>query len=150
MSSGTIEIIPPQCAPRYGTEGLRDQWAAWRPAERLEFVEGLVALGWMPERQPDYESPIYPNFLALPGNPCYEGMTGNPGGGSPGNPMGQPFALSRYPSGLLDWLRDLWARLSDALRRALAAFTGPWLAILAALLVGGGILLASRDRKARA
>jgi hypothetical protein len=64
--------------------------------------------------------------------------------------MGQQWALSRYPSGLLQWLRDLWARLSDALRRALAAFTGPWLAILAALLVGGGILLASRDRQARA
>jgi hypothetical protein len=64
--------------------------------------------------------------------------------------MGQSFALSRYPSGLLDWLRDLWARLSDALRRALASFAGPWLAILAALLVGGGILLASRDRKATA
>jgi hypothetical protein len=147
--SEVIEITA-QCAPRAGEAGLREQWAAWSPGERQQFVEGLVALGWVPERQPDIESPVYPRFVALPGNPCYLGMTGTPGNGSPGDPMGQQWALSRYPSGLLQWLRDLWARLSDALRRALAAFTGPWLAILAALLVGGGILLASRDRQARA
>ena len=139
-----------QCAPRQGEAGLREQWAAWTPGERGQFVEGLVTLGWVAERQPDLESPVYPGFVALPGNPCFIGMTGTPGSGSTGYPMGQEWALSRYPSGLLEWLRDLWSRLSDALRRALASFAGPWLAILAALLVGGGILLASRDRRATA
>jgi len=146
--SSVIEINR-ACAPRTGI-GLTENWATWSPGERAQFVEGLAAMGWVPENPPDYESPVYPGFVALPGNPCYIGMTGNPGSYSPGDPMGQTFALSRYPSGLLDWLRDLWARLSDALRRALASFAGPWLALLAALLVGGGILLASRDRRARA
>jgi hypothetical protein len=147
--SQAIEIRN-QCAPRAGNGGLSEQWAAWSPSERQQFVDGLAAMGWVPERQPDVDSPIYPRFVALPGNPCYLGMTGTPGNGSPGDPLGQSWGMARTPSGLLEWLRDLWARLSDALRRALAAFTGPWLAILAALLVGGGILLASRDRKAKA
>jgi hypothetical protein len=61
---------------------------------------------------------------------------------------------ARNPSGLLDWLRDLLARLSDALRNALARLLaglgGAWLAILAAALVAVGMLLAGRDRRAKA
>ena len=139
-----------QCAPRQGEAGLREQWAAWTPGERGQFVEGLVALGWVPERAPDLESPIYPGFVALPGNPCFIGMTGTPGSGSPGDPNGLTWQNARTPSGILDWLRDLLARIRAALQNLLSGLAGPWLAILAALLVAGGILLAGRDRRSRA
>ena len=139
-----------QCAPRQGEAGLREQWAAWTPGERGQFVEGLVALGWVAERAPDLESPIYPGFVALPGNPCFIGMTGTPGSGSPGDPNGLTWQNARTPSGILDWLRDLLARIRAALQNLLSGLAGPWLAILAALLVAGGILLAGRDRRSRA
>lgn len=152
--SSVIEVTGP-CAPRAGEAGLRENWASWSPSERQEFVQGLAALGWVPAGQPDLESGIYPGFVALPGNPCYRGLNAgpNPGSGAPGDPFGVTWQNARNPSGLLDWLRNLWARLSEALRNALARLMailgGPWLAILAAALVAGGILLAGR-REAKA
>ena len=147
--SQVIEVTNP-CGARQGLGGLREEWAAWTPSERQQFVGGLAALGWVPERPPDFESPIYPGFVALPGNPCFIGMTGTPGSGSPGDPMGLTWQNARTPSGILEWLRDLLARMRAAIQNLLSGLAGPWLAILAALLVAGGILLAGRDRRARA
>ena len=140
------------CAPRNGEDGLRENWASWTPSERATFVEGLSALGWIPQGGIDLESPAYPGFVALPGNACYVGLAAGPmgPGGSPGDPFGQG-GSARSPSGFLDWLRALLARLSqavrDALARLLAMLGGPWLLIIAALMIGGGVLLAARDRK---
>ena len=145
-----MEIIPPVCDPRYGTGGIREEWAAWTPQDRQRFTEGLAALNWTPETVPDFESPRYPGFIALPGNPCYAGMAAFPGNGSPGDPNGLTWQNARTPSGILEWLRDLLARIRAALQNLLSGLAGPWLAILAALLVAGGILLAGRDRRARA
>lgn len=153
--SNTIEITN-QCAPRTGEAGLRENWQSWTPEERRQFIEGLAQLGWVPAATPDLESGIYPGFVALPGNPCYRGINAGPvpGGGNPGDPFGVQGFNARNPSGLLDWLRALLARLSEALRNALArlmaALGGPWLALLAAALVAAGILLAGRDRQAKA
>lgn len=152
--SSVIEVTS-ACAPRTGEAGLREQWQAWTPEERRQFVEGLAGLGWVPAAQPDLESFQYPGFVALPGNPCYRGLNAGPvpGGGNPGDPFGLQGFNARNPSGILQWLRDLLARLSDALRNALARLMaglgGAWLALLAAALVAGGILLAGR-REARA
>jgi hypothetical protein len=147
MSNTQFLQLVPSCG-----EGWNEAITFWEnasPTERQELVAGLSGLGWVVTEAPDYESPFFPPLRAMPGNPCY-GSLSSQGGGGANNPNGNQFFTTRTPSGLLDWLRALWARLSDALRRALAAFTGPWLAILAALLVAGGILLASRDRKATA
>lgn len=153
--SSVIQVNNP-CGARTGEGGLREQYATWSPSERQEFVQGLAGLGWVPIDNPDPESPRYPGFIALPGNPCYQGINAGPtpGGGTPGDPFGVTWQNARNPSGILAWLADLWARLSaavrDALARLMAGLGGAWLAILAALLVGGGILLAGRDRQARA
>jgi hypothetical protein len=159
----TIEIQDP-CGARTGAGGLRDQWRDWSPAERAQFVDGLGGLGWIPQAAVDFESPAYPGFVALPGNPCYRGMTGGPEGSMFGSRFGDEDGaalgtnMEFAPAGLLDRLRDLAARLAgaigDALRRALDGLSrllglglgGLGFALLL-LLLGGGALLIARSRR---
>jgi hypothetical protein len=161
--NGVIEITGP-CGARTGAGGLREEWRTWSPAERAQFVDGLAGLGWIPQAAVDFESTAYPGFVALPGNPCYRGMTGGPEGSIFGNRFGDdggsPLGTNMQfaPAGLLERLRELAGRLAgaigDALRRALDGLSrllgiglgGLGLALLL-LLLGGGALLIARSRR---
>ena len=149
MSNSQFLQLIPSCG-----EGWNEAVTFWEnasPSERRQLADGLAGLGWVVSSQVDYESPFFPPLMALPGNPCYGSMISQGGGGA-NNPNGNQFFTTRTPSGLLDWLRALLARLAqavrDALARLLSMLGGTWLWILAALMIGGGVLLAARDRKA--
>jgi hypothetical protein len=159
MSDGQIiEVVNP-CGPRTGEGGLRELWAGWTPAERQQFAEGLAGLGWRPAGTVDYASPVYPSMIAMPGNPCFQGMqampgdaAGMPGGGDDG--MSWTRGANPNPlAALLDFLASLPGRIADALRRLLEILAGLfggiglWLAL--ALLIGGAVLIAA-DRRRRA
>ena len=139
-------------------ELLADRWSTWSAAERRDFVDGVASLGWVPAGALDLESPAYPGFVALPGNPCFQGMTAPDEFGTrppdalfAGRPVARVGDLLRQ---LAELVRRAAGVVSDALRRALDAVarilgTGLGalsLALVAALLVAGVVLI-SADRR---